>query len=187
MALHEGQFSGKHYDKLVEKTVTDSIQYVCATFRENGFPNPTFDDDGKSGFILQRLYRAFRNADPVEEHQKAVPMSVISELGKKTILELSTAVFELAGLGIFFACRSCEYLKVSAAEQQQTKILSLKNIKFFKERCLLAHNHDELEFADCVSITFEQQKKDEKMNTVTQMASSDVTLCPVCLAASIVQ
>ncbi len=106
LALHEGQFSGKHNDKLVEKTVTDFIQYVCATFRENGFPNPTFDDNAKSGLILQQLYRAFRNAEPAEEHQKAIPMSVISELGKKTILELSTAVFELTGLGIFFACRS---------------------------------------------------------------------------------
>jgi hypothetical protein len=74
-------------------------------------------------------------------------MSVISELGKKTILELSTAVFLLAGLGIFFACRSCEYLKVSAAEQRQTKIFSFQNIQFFKEGHLLTHNHDELEFA----------------------------------------
>jgi hypothetical protein len=56
LALHEGQFSGKHHDKLVEKTVTDSIQYVFATFRENGFPNSIFDDDAKSGFILQQLY-----------------------------------------------------------------------------------------------------------------------------------
>jgi hypothetical protein len=52
-------------------------------------------------------------------------MSVISELGKKTFSELSTAVFELARLGILLTCRSCEYLKVSAAEQQLTKILSL--------------------------------------------------------------
>jgi hypothetical protein len=55
-------------------------------------------------------------------------MSVIAELGKKTILELSTTDFELAGLGIFFACRSCDYLKVSAAVQRGTKILSLQNI-----------------------------------------------------------
>jgi hypothetical protein len=54
--LHEGHVSGKYHDKLVEKTVTDSIQYVCATFRENGFPNPTFNDNTMSGFILQRLY-----------------------------------------------------------------------------------------------------------------------------------
>jgi hypothetical protein len=52
-------------------------------------------------------------------------MSVISEVGKKTISERSTAVFELTVLRIFFAYRSCEYLKVSAAEQRRTKILSL--------------------------------------------------------------
>jgi hypothetical protein len=101
-------------------------------------------------------------------------------------LELSTAVFKLAGLGIFFACRSCEYLKESAAEQQRTKILSLQNIQFFKEGRLLEHDHDELEFADFVSITFGWQKKDEKMDTVIQMASGNVALCPVRLATSIV-
>jgi hypothetical protein len=53
LTLREGQFSGQHHDKLVEKTVTDSIQYVYATLRENGFPNPKFNDDAKSGFILQ--------------------------------------------------------------------------------------------------------------------------------------
>jgi hypothetical protein len=53
LALREGQFSGRHHDKMVEKTATDSIQYVCVTFRENGFSNPTFDNDAKSGFILQ--------------------------------------------------------------------------------------------------------------------------------------
>ncbi len=77
-----------------------------------------FNDNAKSGFILQQFYQAVRNADTAEEHQKAIPMSVISELGKKTISELSTAIFEVAGLRIFFACRSCECLKVSAAEQQ---------------------------------------------------------------------
>jgi hypothetical protein len=55
LALREGQFSGKYYGKLVEKIVTDSIQYECATLRENGFPNPTFNDNAKSGFILQQL------------------------------------------------------------------------------------------------------------------------------------
>jgi hypothetical protein len=122
----------------------------------------------------------FRNADPAEEHQNAIPLSVISELGKKTILDLSTAVFELTGLRISFACRSCEYLKVSAAEQRRTKILSLQNIQCFKEGRLLAHDHDELDLRN-------GKKKDEKMDTITQMASGNVTLFQVCLAASIVQ
>ncbi len=40
---------------------------------------------------------------------------------------------------------------------------------------------------DCVSVTFERQKKDEKMDTITQMASGDGTLCPVRATAAIVK
>ncbi len=41
------------------------------------------------------------------------------------------------------------------------------------------HGDHELEYADCVSITFEWQKKDKRMDTVTQMASDNAVLCRV--------
>jgi hypothetical protein len=40
---------------------------------------------------------------------------------------------------------------------------------------------------DCVSITFERQKKKEKNNTVTQEATSNSVLCPVRFAGGIVR
>jgi hypothetical protein len=40
---------------------------------------------------------------------------------------------------------------------------------------------------DAVLLTFKKQKKDEKMDTITHMASSDVKLCPVRAAAAIVK
>jgi hypothetical protein len=53
LALCEGQFSGPAHDKLVESTASGTIKYVCTTFRENGFPNHSFNKDARSGFILQ--------------------------------------------------------------------------------------------------------------------------------------
>ncbi len=82
--------------------------------------------------------------------------------------------------------RSCEYLKVTQAEKQRTKILCLRNLHFFKDGKLVEHDNPHLEFSDCISITFEMQKKDEKNDTVTQMASGDVIMCPVQMAAAIV-
>ncbi len=123
LALCKGQFSGPAYDQLVESTVSGTISYLCATFRENGFPNPSLDKDARTGFLLQQLCWGFKNADPAEQHQKAIPMCVIAEIGKKTLSELSIAIFQLACLAIFFACWSCEYLKVPAAQQQRTQIL----------------------------------------------------------------
>ncbi len=56
LALREGWFSGPGYDKLVESTVSGTIQYVCKTFKENCYLNPSFNEDTRSGFILQQLY-----------------------------------------------------------------------------------------------------------------------------------
>jgi hypothetical protein len=82
---------------------------------------------------------------------------------------------------------SCEYLKVEKPDQQRTKILRLKNVRFFRGAEQLGHDHRELEFADCIAFTFKRQKKEEKMDTVTLMASQDACLCPVMGAAAIVR
>jgi len=83
--------------------------------------------------------------------------------------------------------RSCEYLKVAKPDQWRTEKLRLRNVRFFRGVEQLSHDHRELEFADCVALTFERQKKDEKMDTVTLMASQDARLCPVRAAAAIVR
>ncbi len=82
--------------------------------------------------------------------------------------------------------RLCKYVKVQQHKKQQTKILCLQNLRLFKNGRLVDHNNPSLEYADCINITFEMQKKDKKNNTTTQMASGDVTLCPVRAAAAIV-
>ena len=167
MALREGWLSGPAYDRLLESTISGTVSYVCTTLRENGFPNPSLNNDARTGFLLQRLYQGFKNADPAEKHQKAILMCVIAELGQKTNSELSITISQLTSLAIFFACRSCKYLKVPAADQQRTTILRICNIRFFRNSDLIDHDDDELEFSDCISLTFEKQKKDEEMDTVT--------------------
>ena len=83
--------------------------------------------------------------------------------------------------------RSCEYLKVTKSEQRRTEILRLRNVRFFRGDKQLGHDHRELEFANCVTLTFKRQKKDAKMDTATLMASQDAQLCPVRAAAAIVR
>ena len=83
--------------------------------------------------------------------------------------------------------RSCEYLKVTQAEKRRTDILRLRNLRFFKDGKLIEHNDPLLEFSDCISITSEMQKKDEKNDTFTQQASGAVNMCPVRMAAAIVR
>jgi hypothetical protein len=61
----------------------------------------------------------------------------------------------------------------------------MRNIHFFKEGELIPHTHPNLELADCVSITFKCQKREEKHDTVTQESWGDSVLCPVWFTASL--
>jgi hypothetical protein len=113
---------------------------------------------------------------------------VLKELARMEATDVQKATAELAIGGFFFACRSCEYLKVPQAEKKRTDILRLCCIRFFDEFGQeIKHSSPDLERAHCVSITFERQKKDEKMDTVTQIHSGDPLLCPVRSWAAVVK
>jgi hypothetical protein len=86
----------------------------------------------------------------------------------------------------FWVMRSCEYLKITKAEQQQTKQLCLRNIAFIKNGEILDHSSTKLHLADCISVTFERQKNDRKSDTVTQWRTKDPILRPMKIWASIV-
>ena len=58
---------------------------------------------------------------------------------------------------------------------------------FFRKGKEMKHNDPNLHLADSVSLTFEWQKNDERMDTVTHMASGDAFLCPVRQWAAIVK
>ncbi len=87
----------------------------------------------------------------------------------------------------FFACRSCEYLRVPNAADKKTKCLTLQNIVFHLNGAILPHSSPLLLVADNVAITFETQKNGRKFDTVTQWATHHETLCPVVQWASLVK
>lgn len=187
LALREGRFSKRHDGPLAETTVRGTISYVASTFRDNDRPNPTKDDDGELGRLLSRLFRAFRNKDPAEKQQKALPAIVLVEMSKLQATESQRARFELATGALFFCMRSCEYLKVPQSEKRRTDILRIGNIKFRKNGGIINHYHPELEYSDNISMKFEKQKKDERDDVVTQWSTGHPILCPVRLWATVVK
>ena len=187
MAMRQARFSGPSYDRLVEGTIKNTISNVCSTFRENGMSNPTKDGDGQPSFLLSRLYRAFRNEDPNQVQQKAVPPCVVLAIARLNLSELHLAMGQLVRVGFFFAMRSREYVSVPRAEEGRTKILVLRNFRFIREGKVLSHDSAELECADCVAITFEMQKKEEKNDTIHHKATGDRIMCPVRAAVELVR
>jgi hypothetical protein len=83
--------------------------------------------------------------------------------------------------------RSCEYVKVPAAEKRRTDIVRLRCVVFRHNRAIIPHDSPDLELADFVSITFEMQKKDEKFDRVTQHTTGHIIMCPVRLWAAIIK
>ena len=129
--------------------------------------------------LLSRQFRAYRNDDPKEVQQKALPFFVLEELAKRQVSELDKGVSQLTICAGFFACRSCEYSKVPRREMKRTKLLCLRNIRFFEDGRLLSTPSANLEFANSVAVTFEMQKNDMKHETIIHGRTDHPVLCPV--------
>jgi hypothetical protein len=111
--------------------------------------------------------------------------SILREFYKLAISPFDKALCELFIGAFFFAMRSCEYVKVTGP--RKTKLLTIKNLKFYKGRRMVQHQDPLLHLADCVSITFEQQKRDTKNDVITQHRSTDSLLCPVKIWSKIIR
>jgi hypothetical protein len=127
---------------------------VVAIFRENNRRNTTLDADGRLSWTLARQFRAYTKEDPKAVQEKALPICIIKLLALKKETESQRAISQLTIGAFFFACRSCEYLKVPKQDQHQTKQLTLGNIAFSKDGNVILHSNPNLHLADSVALTF---------------------------------
>ncbi len=104
MAVREGQLSQDCHEVLVEGTVRGVVSHVVQAFRTAGRQNPTKDDDHELSILLSRQFRAYKNNDPQQKQQKALPFIVLDELAKWQVTELDIALSQLTIQVAFFAC-----------------------------------------------------------------------------------
>ncbi len=187
VALCQGQFSRAADAPLAHITVGDTLNLVAATFRDNGRDDPKGDAENNVARLLRHQLRSYPKDDPKELQQKALPVCVLRLILASKSTEMRTVMGHLAAAAHFWAMSSCEYLKVPKSEQRQTKQLCLRNIAFIKDGKILNNSSTNLNSADCIAITFEQQKNNRKADTVTQWKTNDVNLCPVKIWMSIVK
>ena len=187
-SVRNGEYSSSSFDSLASSTVNSTVDYVASTFRDNQFPDPRLDDFGKPSRILSKQYKGYKNNEKPAQQQKALPLCVINQLTKNKSTDRAKALSDLAISAFFFAMRSCEYLKVSCKEEdRKTKRLRVRNVRFFRDGRELSKKDPTLQSADFVSVTFEDQKNDEKEDTITMQFSGDHILCPVRSLARIVK
>jgi hypothetical protein len=152
---------------------------VEQAFRAKGRLKPTKDADSKLSILLSRHYRAYQNNDLKQVKQKALPFAVFDELAKRQVTELDRANVQLTISAAFFACHSYKYLKVPWWDMKCTKLLCLRNIRFFKEGHLISAPSNSLELVNSVAVTFEMQKNVNKHDTVIHGWTDVANLCPV--------
>jgi hypothetical protein len=160
---------------------------VAAVFRENECDNPNFRRRPHCCSTFTGPFTHYKKDDPKEVQQKALPVCILCLILSLKSTELHQAKGELAGGGLFWATRSCEYVKVPKAEQRPMKQLFVRNIAFIKDDKLLEHNSPSLHLGDCVLTTFERQKNNRRADTVTQWRTADEFLRPVKIWALLIR
>jgi len=194
-AIREGRLHSRRIRTCKSESVRSALDNVSQAFKLANRPDPRLDGDGKFALILQRQLRGYRTNDPPEKRQVAISGSVLREFHRLSLsamdefhrLSLSAmdkARCELFIGAFFFAMRSYEYVQVQG--KRKTKLLCIRNIRFFQGKRLVKHSDPFLHLASSVSITFEDQKRGSKGDTITHHRTSDPVLCPVKIWAKVV-
>jgi hypothetical protein len=160
-SIREGQYCTKRHNKPIKsESVRASLDCVAQTFKLADRPDPRLDREKKLAFLLQRQLRGYSSTDDPPSPHPAMTASILQMFYKLAISPFDKALCELFIAAFFFAMRSCEYVQVSGPRKM--KLLAIKNINFYRGNRRLNHTDPLLHMSECVSITFELQKKETK-------------------------
>ena len=161
--MQEDSFSTQYLSSLAEGTVRTAVDHVAQKFRSNKPLDPRNNNRGRISYILQQQYKGYKNQDKNVKKQKPLPLIFLRELHKNKTTVKNIAIYQLYIGAIFFAVRSCEYLRTNIPEErQQTNTLRLCNIRFYVKGRQAPHYHFRLALSNTVTINFEFQKIDER-------------------------
>jgi hypothetical protein len=184
-AFRTGQLQLRGRQSVVASTVQSDVGSLVQAFRTAKQSNPSLDSDGKLSALLSWQYAGYASFDPPPKHEKAIGLDILMYMKANTNSDLEHHTANLALAAFFFACRSCEYLKVKGA--RRTKTLRVVDIQFRQGSQVLAHDSTSLHLADTVTVTFQDQKNRAKIASRTAWKTSNPLACPVVAFASAVR
>lgn len=138
---------------------------------------------------VQHLLKAWTNIDPPPRRAPAITPKHLrflhlyakqhQSLTLQTIADLTSGAF-------FFAFRSCKYLMVPV--RGKTTLLIVGDVAFSNKTCnpITDYTTTALIEAHFVSLTFREQKNNNKNTTRTQQRNQDPLLCPVAIWSRII-
>ena len=123
ISIRRGEHSPARYtDPLVSGTVYKAISNLATSFSNNDYPDPRLNEDGKIHRHITNITKSFKRSDPQEKAQKAVTPMLLNHLFTRKD-KFSKHIADLINGAFFFACRSCEYSKVTGT--RKTKIINI--------------------------------------------------------------
>jgi hypothetical protein len=111
-SIREGRFGSKSPKLLKAASVQATLDCVAQAYKLADRADPRLDADGKLAFLLQRQFRGYKSADPGEKPQVAITGSVLRKFYQLALSAFDKALCELFIGALFFAMRSCKYIKV---------------------------------------------------------------------------
>ena len=161
--------------------IQNTIGNLSQSFRLAGRADPRLDDQGLTYLTLSNLYRSYKNEDPPQQHEKAIPLSLLSFLLSSVSSTLDKETVPLLIVVLFFCMRRGEYLRTKRCKNKRTKIVTLGGVRFFASGKVLSFFDSNLHQADSVAITCADQKNATKLQSVyvERAAVDDPRLCCV--------
>jgi hypothetical protein len=102
--------STKGYAELVAGTCITAVNGVADAFKATKNYDPRLNSDGKTSFLIQRLYKGYKNPDPSKTQQKSLSLNVIRRMIESVVAHPSLNAFqELVHVAFFF----CEAANIS--------------------------------------------------------------------------
>lgn len=127
---------------------------------------------------ISRLLNSYKKLDPNKRIQQALPTMIFEYMNSNRLSIKNLHISLLATGALFFGMRSCEYLKVNNQSKKLTKLLRIKNFRFFIKNIELDIRSNQISSASYVAVTFESQKNGDKNCTIIQHRSKK-SICPV--------
>ena len=169
--VRKALYSSSRSSQVAANTVRRTLGNISQGFQLAGKSDPRLDVDGKISFRITQILKGFEMEDPNRKKQKALPMCVLKEMlrrAKRSGDDFDLAIAHRACGAYPFAMRSCEFTKTCFNEKsKRTKILRVRNFRFFLNRRLLEHSDEKIFVADLVNITYEWQKNEERHDSVS--------------------
>ena len=113
-SVRRNEYGKRALTCLRASTFSSAISDICTTFQSHFRDDPGLEENGngKTGLLLKRQLDGYRNDDPPQGHQKALPVRIFKYLQKIFNSKTEEAIGQMTTVAFFFVMRSCEYSSV---------------------------------------------------------------------------